>query len=343
MPRREDLRRENVAVNWMPSKRSLRNGWRKILRFFAITAALIQQRLTPLGYTGSRTILQEYVRKLRPQLAPKRAFVRMEPSAGERVEVDWAHFDALNYSGDIRKLYAFALVDAHSRMLYIEFTHSQSFETFVRCHIHAFHALHGVAREIVYDNLAMPSPNVTGASYVFCHAFSALLVSTDSSRKLATLPAAGRKGKWNAPSATSAKASGHCASLPICMMQTSKCGSGWPRNRSALQVFAFASTAQYRCVPLPSSQESRAGQDSHPTLARSDLLTAGHQSGDHRQSWCGKKFLTKVYGWKACQANKRVLFTTAMDMLNQLSASQVDHSLVRKLKAYTEPALLICD
>jgi len=57
----------------------------------------------------------------------------------------------------------------------------------------------------------------------------------------------------------------------------------------------------------------------------------------------GKTFLAKVFGWKACQANQRVLFTTAMDMLNQLSASQVDHSLVRKLKAYTEPALLICD
>ena len=56
----------------------------------------------------------------------------------------------------------------------------------------------------------------------------------------------------------------------------------------------------------------------------------------------GKTFLAKVIGWKACQANQRVLFTT-MDMLNQLSASQVDHSLVRKLKGYTEPALLICD
>lgn len=57
----------------------------------------------------------------------------------------------------------------------------------------------------------------------------------------------------------------------------------------------------------------------------------------------GKTFLAKVFGWKACQANQRVLFTTAMDMLNQLSASQVDHSLVRKLKTYTEPTLLICD
>lgn len=57
----------------------------------------------------------------------------------------------------------------------------------------------------------------------------------------------------------------------------------------------------------------------------------------------GKTFLAKVFGWKACQANQRVLFTTAMDMLNQLSASQVDHSLVRRLKTYTEPTLLICD
>jgi DNA replication protein DnaC len=57
----------------------------------------------------------------------------------------------------------------------------------------------------------------------------------------------------------------------------------------------------------------------------------------------GKTFLAKVFGWKACQANQRVLFTTAIDMLNQLSASQVDHSLVRKLKGYTEPTLLICD
>ncbi len=57
----------------------------------------------------------------------------------------------------------------------------------------------------------------------------------------------------------------------------------------------------------------------------------------------GKTFLAKILGWKACQANCRVLFTTAMNMLNQLAASQVDHSLVRRLKTYTTPSLLICD
>jgi len=57
----------------------------------------------------------------------------------------------------------------------------------------------------------------------------------------------------------------------------------------------------------------------------------------------GKTFLAKIVGWRACQTNQRVLFTTAMDMLNQLSAAQVDHSLVRKLKSYTEPSLVIID
>ena len=57
----------------------------------------------------------------------------------------------------------------------------------------------------------------------------------------------------------------------------------------------------------------------------------------------GKTFLARVFAWKACQANQRVLFTTAMDMLNHLLASQVDHSLVRKLKTFTDPTLLIVD
>jgi len=57
----------------------------------------------------------------------------------------------------------------------------------------------------------------------------------------------------------------------------------------------------------------------------------------------GKTFLAKIIGWRACQANQRVLFTTAMDMLNHLLASQVDHSLIRRLRTYTEPTLLIVD
>ena len=103
----------------MAGKRSHRNG-----------RSVIEQRLRPLGYNGGHSILREYLQKARPQARPPRAFVRIEPAPGERFEVDWGHFGVLDYSGDKRKLYAFAMVEAHSRMLFLEFTHSQSFETF---------------------------------------------------------------------------------------------------------------------------------------------------------------------------------------------------------------------
>ena len=114
---------------------------------------VILQRLRAAGYPGGHTILDGYLLRARPSTSTSRAFVRMEPSPGERFEIDWGHFDPLTYQGDQRKLYAFCLIEAHSRMLYVEFTHSQSFETFLRCHQHAFTALGGVARECWYDNL----------------------------------------------------------------------------------------------------------------------------------------------------------------------------------------------
>lgn len=118
------------------------------------SAVVIGERLRALGFDGGLSILKEYLHAARGQLHARRAYVRMEPAAGERFEIDWGHFGALDYQGDARKLYAFCLVECHSRRLYVEFTHSQSFETFVRCHVHAFRFMGGVARELWYDNLA---------------------------------------------------------------------------------------------------------------------------------------------------------------------------------------------
>ena len=74
-----------------------------------------------------------------------------------------------------------------------------------------------------------------------------------------------------------------------------------------------------------------------------DFLTQGTNVVIIGNPGTGKTYLAKIIGWKICQANCRILFTTAMNMVNQLVASQVDHSLVRKLKTYTDPTVLICD
>jgi hypothetical protein len=194
------------------------------------SAAVIGQRLKPLGFTGSRTILQEYVREHRPVPSIPRAFVRMEPNAGERFEVDWGHFGALDYSGDKRKLYAFALVECHSRMLYVEFTHSQSFETFVRCHIHAFHALGGCSREIWYDNLATAVAEHDGRLVRFHPRFLAFAREYGFFPRACNRAAGWEKAKWNAPAlAMSAKTFGRSGSSRICTISTVRSISGYKK------------------------------------------------------------------------------------------------------------------
>jgi DNA replication protein DnaC len=57
----------------------------------------------------------------------------------------------------------------------------------------------------------------------------------------------------------------------------------------------------------------------------------------------GKTFLAKCLAYAACNANIKVLFTTAMDMINQLIAAEADHSLLKKLHHYHAPDLLVVD
>ena len=108
------------------------------------SAVVILQRLRGRGFDGGISILKDHLHKVRTESVARRAYVRVELPPGDRFEIDWGYPGALDYSGDARKLYAFSLVECHSRMMYVEFTHSQCFETFaaaVRCHIHAFQAL----------------------------------------------------------------------------------------------------------------------------------------------------------------------------------------------------------
>jgi DNA replication protein DnaC len=57
----------------------------------------------------------------------------------------------------------------------------------------------------------------------------------------------------------------------------------------------------------------------------------------------GKSFLAKCLAYGATQAGKKVLFTTAMDMINHLIAAEADHSLLKKLQLYQSQDLLVID
>lgn len=57
----------------------------------------------------------------------------------------------------------------------------------------------------------------------------------------------------------------------------------------------------------------------------------------------GKSHLAIALGHAACLAGLRVRFTTAIDIINTLSAADRTGRLVAELKRYTRPDLLVCD
>jgi transposase len=67
--------------------------------------------------------------------------------------VDWGEYGSIGVGSTRRRLSFFVMVLCYSRLMYLEFTVSQTMEHFLACHQHAFEALHGVPSKIMLDNL----------------------------------------------------------------------------------------------------------------------------------------------------------------------------------------------
>jgi transposase len=124
----------------------------KKMRAGVLNAAKMCRLLKEQGYTGKERIIRAYMSPLRP-MVDSPATVRFETEPGRQAQVDWAEFGKVEVDGEVRTLYAFIMVLAYSRMLYVEFTTSTEMATFLRCHINAFRFFGGVPKEILYDNL----------------------------------------------------------------------------------------------------------------------------------------------------------------------------------------------
>lgn len=118
-----------------------------------IPTTVILSRIREDGYLGGESILREWVAKIRTRPTRLReAFLRIDFAPGECAQVDWGEFgDPFN---DGVKIHCFLMVLCYSRLLYIEFTRSEKFEEFIRCHENAFNYFGAlVPQECWYDNL----------------------------------------------------------------------------------------------------------------------------------------------------------------------------------------------
>ena len=119
-----------------------------------IQAPVVLQRLQENGFDGQITIVRDYLRKRREKVLKNRqVFIRFESAPGRQMQVDWGHFDTLSYGATKRKLYALAVIESYSRMLYVQFTHSQRQEVLHQALLNAFRFFGTSPEEIVVDNM----------------------------------------------------------------------------------------------------------------------------------------------------------------------------------------------
>lgn len=115
-----------------------------------LSAQQIFQRLREAGYSGGLTIVNMYVRRIRP---PKRkAFLKLTFAPAECAQIDWGEYGSISVGSTRRRLSFFVMVHCYSRQMYVEFTVSQTMEHFLGCHERAFAVL-GVPTKIMVDNL----------------------------------------------------------------------------------------------------------------------------------------------------------------------------------------------
>lgn len=139
-------------------------------KYPTIKAPVILDLIKEKGFDGKITIVRQYLRHLRGS-RDKQAFIRFESRPGRQMQIDWGHFGSLAYGSSSRKLYALAVIESYSRMLYVCFTHSQKQAALHQCLIQAFRFYGGTPDEIVVDNMLTAVTERVGTIIRFNEAF----------------------------------------------------------------------------------------------------------------------------------------------------------------------------
>ena len=140
-------------------------------RYPKVKAPVVLRKINEKGFAGEITIVRDYLRILKRDTFSKQAFIRFESQPGQQIQIDWGHFGSLDYEGSSRKLYALAVIESHSRMLYVSFTHSQKQEALHQCLIEAFRYFGGTPKEIVVDNMLTAVTERVGSMIRFNESF----------------------------------------------------------------------------------------------------------------------------------------------------------------------------
>ena len=137
-----------------------------LAQYPSLRATRIYEMVRPRGYAGSVVQLRRLVQRLRPETSHA-VYRRVVTLPGESAQVDWGSFGKVRIGQGTRTVSGFVMVLGYSRALAALFTLDQTLESFLRGHVHAFDALGGIARNLVYDNLRSAVLDRRGAAVQF--------------------------------------------------------------------------------------------------------------------------------------------------------------------------------
>jgi len=121
---------------------------------YNLTAEKLYKEIQKQGYTGSYSLLANYVAECR-NYNKKQAVLRFETMPGQQGQVDWGYLGTI-YDIERRswiKLNCFLLLLGYSRKLYAEVFELANLSNFLIAHNNAFKYFGGYPRELLYDNL----------------------------------------------------------------------------------------------------------------------------------------------------------------------------------------------
>ncbi|MGA7278175.1 MAG: IS21 family transposase [Desulfocapsaceae bacterium] len=130
------------------------------------SAMQIFQNIREQGFDGGYTIVKDYVRKARPKR--HKPYLKLSFAPGECAQVDWGSYGSIGVGSTRRRLSFFVMVLCYSRMMYVEFTVSQTMEHFLGCHQRALQYFCGVPVRVMVDNLkSAVLKRITGQAPIF--------------------------------------------------------------------------------------------------------------------------------------------------------------------------------
>ena len=327
---------------------------RQWLEHYPYSGTQIFQRLGDNGYTGGISIVREYVQKVRPKTAP--AFLTLHFEPGECAQVDWGHYGSVNVGNTRRQLSFFVLVLCYSRMMYVEFTVSQTLEHFLGCHLNAFEALGArVPARIMVDNLkSAVLRRLSGEAPVFNPRYVDFARHYGFTIAPCNVGAGHEKGRVEAGVGTVNKTL--LAGLEINDFSLIN-----PIAREWLDTVANVRThgethraiaRRIRLARFPVNKTLDAFDWTWPKkINRQQVMNLFRLQFVEQASnvvfiggvGLGKSHLAIALGLRACEERYSVLFASAVDVVNTLAAAQATGRLKQGLNRYLKPLVLVLD